>query len=88
MLEYQFAIYKVRRHFDFVQMRHYPLTSSPHPKCRPPVVNSKLNQTGSPMAKPNYAFEKRQRELAKKKKKEEKRLRKQPTAVPPEPTGD
>jgi hypothetical protein len=40
------------------------------------------------MAKPNYAFEKRQRELAKKKKKEEKRLRKQPTAVPPEPTGD
>jgi hypothetical protein len=29
------------------------------------------------MAKPNYNFEKRQRELAKKKKKEEKRLRKQ-----------
>ena len=28
------------------------------------------------MAKPNYAFEKRQRELAKKKKKEEKALRK------------
>tara|TARA_R110002072_G_scaffold61147_1_gene154323 strand:- start:1737 stop:1904 length:168 start_codon:yes stop_codon:yes gene_type:complete len=28
------------------------------------------------MAKPNYAFEKRQKELAKKKKKEEKRLRK------------
>ena len=28
------------------------------------------------MAKPNYSFEKRQRELAKKKKKEEKRLRK------------
>jgi hypothetical protein len=28
------------------------------------------------MAKPNYAFEKRQRELAKKKKKEEKRLQK------------
>jgi len=28
------------------------------------------------MAKPNYAFEKRQRDLAKKKKKEEKRLRK------------
>jgi hypothetical protein len=28
------------------------------------------------MAKPNYGYEKRQRELAKKKKKEEKRLRK------------
>jgi hypothetical protein len=28
------------------------------------------------MAKPNYAFEKRQRELAKKRKKEEKRLQK------------
>ena len=28
------------------------------------------------MAKPNYGFEKRQRDLAKKKKKEEKRLRK------------
>ncbi len=28
------------------------------------------------MAKPNYAFEKRQRDLAKKKKNEEKRLRK------------
>ena len=28
------------------------------------------------MAKPNYAFEKRQRDLAKKKKKDEKRLRK------------
>lgn len=29
------------------------------------------------MAKPNYSFEKRQKEIAKKKKKEEKRLRKQ-----------
>ena len=28
------------------------------------------------MAKPNYSFEKRQRELAKKRKKEEKRMRK------------
>ncbi|MBT8147709.1 MAG: hypothetical protein KJN90_12700 [Gammaproteobacteria bacterium] len=28
------------------------------------------------MAKPNYSFEKRQKEIAKKKKKEEKRLRK------------
>lgn len=30
------------------------------------------------MAKPNYSFEKRQREIAKKKKKEEKLARKQP----------
>ena len=29
-----------------------------------------------PMAKPNYSFQKRQRDLAKKQKKEEKRLRK------------
>ena len=46
------------------------------------------------MAKPNYGFEKRQRELAKKKKKEEKRLRKagtndnQPQEVQPPSTGD
>ena len=33
------------------------------------------NPRGLPMAKPNYNFEKRQRELAKKKKKEEKRLK-------------
>ncbi|MEO6171276.1 MAG: hypothetical protein ABIO84_10125 [Lysobacter sp.] len=32
------------------------------------------------MAKPNYSFEKRQREIAKKKKKEEKLSRKQPAA--------
>ena len=31
------------------------------------------------MAKPNYSFEKRQREIAKKKKKEEKLSRKQPS---------
>lgn len=36
------------------------------------------------MAKPNYAFEKRQRELAKKKKKEEKALRK----TQPRPEGE
>lgn len=36
-----------------------------------------------PLAKPNYAFQKRQRELAKKQKKEEKRLRKaEPGAAP------
>jgi hypothetical protein len=40
------------------------------------------------MAKPNYAFEKRQKELAKKKKKEEKRLRKQPTEDQPKPPGE
>lgn len=41
-----------------------------------------------PLAKPNYAFQKRQRELAKKQKKEEKRLRKaEPDAAPaPEDT--
>lgn len=35
------------------------------------------------MPKPNYAFAKRQRDLAKKQKKEEKRLRKQGTVPPP-----
>jgi hypothetical protein len=50
------------------------------------------------MAKPNYSYEKRQRELAKKKKKEEKRQQKleakeegvqdsQPTATGDEPIG-
>ena len=34
------------------------------------------------MAKPNYAFAKRQRDLAKKQKKEEKRLRKAGTGTP------
>jgi hypothetical protein len=37
------------------------------------------------MAKPNYAFEKRQRDLAKKAKKEEKRQRK--TGTPENPEG-
>lgn len=36
------------------------------------------------MAKPNYSFEKRQRDLAKKAKKEEKRLRKAGAAANPE----
>lgn len=49
------------------------------------------------MAKPNYAFAKRQRDLAKKQKKEEKRLRKTGAAEPseappaegqPQPPGD
>ncbi len=38
------------------------------------------------MAKPNYAFEKRQRDLAKRAKKEEKRKRKQGAAEAPEGT--
>jgi len=38
------------------------------------------------MAKPNYTFEKRQKEIAKKKKQEEKRLKK--TASQGEPTQD
>ena len=46
------------------------------------------------MAKPNYAFAKKQRDLAKKAKKEEKRLRKTgtgetpPQETKPTPTGD
>jgi len=44
------------------------------------------------MAKPNYAFEKRQRDLAKKKKKEEKRQKKAKgdpaTDEPPNPNED
>lgn len=47
------------------------------------------------MAKPNYQFEKRQKELAKKKKQEEKRLRKvaekagtQPEDSPDKPAGE
>lgn len=42
------------------------------------------------MAKPNYAFAKRQRDLAKKKKKEDKRLRKSGTEgdAAPEPQAD
>ena len=37
------------------------------------------------MPKPNYAFAKRQRDLAKKQKKEEKRQKKLGTATPPGP---
>jgi len=42
------------------------------------------------MAKPNYSFEKRQKEIAKKKKKEEKRLSKLAKGTPEEvaPDGD
>ena len=41
------------------------------------------------MAKPNYQYEKRQKDLAKKKKQEEKRLRKlSKTDAPPEESAD
>ena len=40
------------------------------------------------MAKPNYEFAKRQRDLAKKRKKEEKKLRKAGTAETPGAEGD
>jgi hypothetical protein len=46
------------------------------------------------MAKPNYTYEKRQKEIAKKKKKEEKRLKKaevsdnQPQSIQPIPGND
>jgi hypothetical protein len=45
-----------------------------------PVISDNIDpatdQKGNAMAKPNYQFKKRQKELAKKKKKEEKRQRK------------
>ncbi len=47
------------------------------------VYTSKSKQKGEeePMARPNYSFEKRQKDLAKKRKKEEKRLRKAASAA-------
>ena len=39
-------------------------------------IDQTTDQKGSDMAKPNYQFKKRQKELAKKKKKEEKKQRK------------
>jgi hypothetical protein len=56
----------------------YPLESSFHPGAE---------QKQTPMAKPNYAFAKRQRDLAKKQKNEEKRLRKA-GAKEPEPQAE
>ena len=40
------------------------------------LIGPATDQKGNAMAKPNYQFKKRQKELAKKKKKEEKRQRK------------
>lgn len=48
--------------------------------------DSTIADRGPPMPKPNYAFEKRQRDLAKKAKKEEKRQRKTGRAENPEGT--
>lgn len=69
-----------------LNMRHYALRSL----CRGSkyvilLLNPKLesNWTGLSMAKPNYAFEKRQREIAKKQKKEEKRKQKAETQQQP-----
>ncbi|MBA2590935.1 MAG: hypothetical protein M3495_18885 [Pseudomonadota bacterium] len=56
--------------------------------------NLEPHSIGSQMAKPNYAFAKRQRDLAKKQKKKEKRQRKtgthgeQPQEAPPQPPVD
>jgi hypothetical protein len=41
-----------------------------------PYITTAITEEVEPMAKPNYQFKKRQKELAKKKKKEEKRQRK------------
>jgi hypothetical protein len=42
------------------------------------IVTDSITPSGCPVAKPNYAFEKRQRELEKKRKKEETNQRKTP----------
>lgn len=52
---------------------------------RPRIPNPKLKDPPQAMAKPNYQFEKRQRELAKKKKKEDKAQRKANPSAPGQP---
>jgi hypothetical protein len=47
------------------------------PSDFPQVLSAVLATIGGPVAKPNYQFEKRQRDLAKKSKQEEKRRQKQ-----------
>jgi hypothetical protein len=54
--------------------RGYTLAAPP--PARPGYRRAFVFAPGSPVAKPNYAFEKRQRELEKKRKKEEKAQRK------------
>jgi hypothetical protein len=61
----------------------YKLGHRRGPVTAQPTTNK---TTGLPVAKPNYQFEKRQKELAKKKKKEEKLARKQ--AGTPEPADE
>ena len=52
-------------------------------------IIKKSGQKDVNLARNNYAYEKRQRDLAKKKKKEEKKLRKlNQTSNEPEPTGE
>lgn len=41
------------------------------------LISPEINRSESALAKPNYQFEKRQRDIAKKKKQDEKRERKQ-----------
>jgi hypothetical protein len=52
----------------------------------PPVLSAMLATRGGLVAKPNYQFEKRQRDLAKKSKQEEKRRQKQ--AAKPEDSSE
>ena len=54
------------------------------PDDQPPIQPRRTRQ----LAKPNYEFAKRQRDLAKKRKKEEKKLRKAGTAETPGAEGD
>ena len=55
---------------------------------RGPVHWAPVHRNHSPLAKPNYSFEKLQRELAKKKKKEEKLARKQDARGDSPPAAD
>lgn len=56
------------------------LTLDPGLKAEYAPLNLTFDPRGSPMAKPNYSFAKRQRDLAKEQKKEEKLQRKKAAA--------
>jgi hypothetical protein len=56
------------------------LTAGHRYKAEYAPLNLTFDPRGSPMAKPNYSFAKRQRDLAKEQKKEEKLQRKKATA--------
>jgi len=63
----------------FFNYRSYQTTIMPAEILFPVIsdlIDPASDQKGDAMAKPNYQFKKRQKELAKKKKKEEKRQRK------------